>query len=778
VLDAGFSTSLGTRDFLEPAFAFDGNDDTFYQSEAVPQAGDHFTVTLKEPRLAYALEVLTGANGRGRFDGSEVQVSADGREFTTVARLERGGAAAVLQGRRVRAVRLLAKSRQREPLVVRAINLRLLVEVSGAVRDPGAAVGAGNVAAIRGDTEFRDLKGSCAVPVLDRGFTLKLQTAGRPCAYGGPISGSGAVEIEAGGPAAPLTFDGPAPNTLQGTWHVKRGRVVLAKPPGIAALGGTIVVSGDVPGTGLAWAAPWQFAAGARVELRSSGLDLHGFSDTIDRLTLTNGAEVRTGNGRGGVLTVRELWVAGKRMPKGIYTSSAAWLQGTGYVLVGDVRSVDVSGTVEDPNRVVGAGNIARLTAATTLRLRDDECSVSVAGGDFPLTLVAGGRSRFTGLLAGGGALRIEAGANHEPFELAGPHANSYAGATTLARGVVKLSKPGGVTAVPGDLTLGGSAAENRGDGVRWGADGQLAPTAAATLQGAQPSFLDLDGHKAALGKVSLSPAGRIRTGRGGILHVRQLFIDGQRLRDGSYTAPQAWLEGTGAVTVDARVDVRGLVGAPDLQIGPGNVANLTGATRVAYPASGLAQDVRTNGFTLTLDSGDGNAFACTGSIAGTGDVEFFMGPSHTDFRDAPLVLGGDRPNTASGRYFVKKGRVQLQKPKGVAAFSGDVIVGGQGFNDCLFWQQDDQLAEAVRITLLDAGTSGAAYLALNGHRDRAAGLTLTARNRVRTDAPDGRRGVLTVKALTVGGVRKPAGEYTAATEPWIDGKGKVIVRP
>jgi hexosaminidase len=781
--DADFSTSLGTRDFLEPAFAFDGNDATFYQSEAAPRDGDHFTVTLKEPRSVHALEVLTGVNGRGRLDGGEVQVSADGKEFTTVARLGRGAAGAVLRGSRVRAVRLLARSGQTEPLVVRAINLRLLVEVSGAVRNPGAAVGAGNVAATVGDTEFLDLGGGCAVPVIGRGFTLKLNTAGKPCAYGGPISGSGTVAIEAGGPEAPLTFGGKEPNTLAGTWLVKGGRVVLAKPSGVTALGGTVVVSGGAPGNGLSWGADRQLGAGARVELRGSDqggstLDLNGFSDAVGRLELAAGTKVLTSGRRGGVLTARELWVQDRRVPKGVYTSSEAWVQGKGYVVVGDVRSVDISGAVDDPSRAVGAGNIARLTAATTFRLPDGECSVSVAGGDFPLTLVADGRPRFTGLLAGGGPLRVEAGADHRPLEIAGPHTNSYAGATTLARGVLKLSKPGGATAVPGDLTLGGSAAENQGDGVLWGADGQLAPTAAVTLQGAQPSFLDLDGHKAVLGKGSLSPAGRIRTGKGGTLYVKQLFVDGKRLRDGSYAAPQPWLEGTGAVTVDARVDVRGVVGAPDLQIGPGNVANLTGPTKVAYPAGGLAQDVLTNGFTLTLDSGDGNAFACTGSIAGAGDVEFFMGPSHTGFKDAPLVLGGDRPNTASGKYLVRKGRVQLEKPKGVAAISGDVVVGGQGFNDCLFWKQDDQLAAGVRITLLDAGASGAAYLALNGHRDAAAGLTMTSRNKVRTDAPDGSSGVLTVKALTIDGVAKPAGEYTAATARWIEGKGKVVVRP
>ena len=154
------------------------------------------------------------------------------------------------------------------------------------------------------------------------------------------------------------------------------------------------------------------------------------------------------------------------------------------------------------------------------------------------------------------------------------------------------------------------------------------------------------------------------------------------------------------------------------------------------------------------------------------------MGPSHTAFKDAPLVVGGARPNTTTGTFFVKKGRVQLDKPRGAVAISGDVVVGGQGFNDCLFWTQSNQLASGVRITLLDAGNNGAAYLDLNGHRDSARSLTMTSHNKVRTDGSNGRGGVLTVRALTVGGVKKPAGKYTAATESWIEGKGKVVVRP
>jgi hexosaminidase len=783
--EADFSSSAGTCDFLDPAFALDGNDATFFQSAAAPKRGDHFTVTFKQPQLVYAIEVLTGINNRGLLNGGQVQVSTDGTQFTTIGRIDGGAAKVVLKENRVWSVRLLASAQQTEPVVVRAINLRLMIEVSGLVRKPSSAIGTGNVAVTKGDTEFSYPIGACTVPVINRGFTLKLNNGGNPYSLSGPISGSGRVEVCAAGPNAPLTLDGTAPNTMQGTWLVKAGRLVLAKPPGVDAIGGTIIVAGQGEDHGLFWNGSDQVNDAAHIELLRSdkggpSLNLNGFSDTIGRLTLAAGTKVLTSGPHGsGVLTVHELWVDGRCLPKGVYTSSASWLRGRGYVVVGDVKYVDVSGAVDNPDQAIGAGNIARLKSGSKFKLPQGDCSVNVLTDDFPLTLVAGGgKPRFNGMIAGNGVVRIEASADHQPFEIAGTQTNTYQGATTLARGVLKLSKPAHVTAIPGNLTLGGSAAENLGDGVIWGAEGQLLPSTVVTLKGSQPSFLDLNGQKVVLGKVALSKAALIRTGKGGTLRVKQLFVDGKRLKDGVYATQQSWLEGKGSVTVDACVDVQGVIGSPEIQIGPGNIANLTGPTKIGYPASGCDLDVITNGFTLAFDSGDGNPFSCTGSISGTGNVEFFMGPSHTGFKDAPLRLGGDKPNTTSGKFFVKKGRVQLEKPKGVDAISGDVIVGGQGFNDCLFWKQSDQLKDSVNITLLDAGNNGAAYLDLNGCSETAASLTMTVHNKIKTDAPEGGSGVLTVKSLTIGGVRKPAGVYSAATESWIEGKGKVIVRP
>jgi hexosaminidase len=792
-MDADFVATAGTCDLLAPAFAFDSNDATFYKSDRAPSAGDHFTVTLKEPRLVHAVEVLTGINRGGLLDGGAVQISPDGVNFKTVATLKKGFAQVVLTENQVRAIRLLATSAQNDQLVVREIKLRLMVEVSGKVKGPAAAVGEGNVAVLKGDAAFTPPMNNCDVPVINKGFTLALHAGAGPSSYSGPISGTGTVEIHAQGQGATngtaaLVLSGKAPNTIKGTWRVKAGRLVLAKEAGVPAIGGTIVVGGQSDKDGLVWNNDRQIGAPASIRLLNFAqggayLNLNGFHDVIDSLTMDAQTRILTqGPAGGGVLKVGELVVAGKSTPKGVYTSTMPWLQGDGYVVVGAVNSVAVSGDVGDPDRAVGAGNLAVLKAASTIKLPAGECSIPIDLRAFSLTLTSvGAAARYSGFITGSGSVRLEAAAGQaarQPLEIAGASANTYRGPTVLVRGVLKLNKSGGAKAIPGDLTLGGSAPANEGDGVIWAADGQVASSAVVTLAGDRPSFLDLAGHQAVVAKVVMSRASVIRTGAGGALHVKQLHVGGQRLADGTYKAPQPWLEGTGTVTVDARVDVQGRHGDCNALIGPGNIANLTGDTAFCYPVSDCDIDIITNGHTITFDSGDGNPFCYRGAVSGSGNVVLLMGPSHTGYKDAPLRLAGARPNTTTGKFFVRKGRVQLEKPDGVDAISGDVIVGGQGFNDCLFWVNSNQIKDSVHITLIDAGNSGAAYLHLNGCSETVAGLTMTAGNLVKTDAAGGASGVLTVRSLTIDGVKMPAGTYTSASAKWIEGKGKVVVQP
>jgi hexosaminidase len=789
-LDASFAASAGTCDWLDPVFAFDGSDATYYRSENPPAAGDHFTVTLKEPTLVYGVEVHTGINNKGLLDGGEVQVSQDGTNFTTVATLKQGIARTRLAENRVRAVRLLARTPQAEQLVIREIKLSLMVELSGVVKNPAQRVGEGNVAVLRGDTTFAQPLNDCAVPVINQGFTLMLAGGGNPGSYRGPISGTGQVATRVGASDrsrpqdAAITLAGKEPNTFEGTWSILSGRLVLDKEPRVQAIGGTIVVGGPDAIAGIVWNHPHQVQKSANIRVaKSAFLNLNGFRDAIDNVTLDDGARIMTdGASGGGVLAVRTLMVAGKPIASGVYSSASPWLQGSGYVLVGGASSVNVSGNVEDPKKEVGAGNIAMLTGAANVHLSGGECTIPVDTGAFPLSLSTGGRSvRYTAFITGGGPVRIDAAAQNRaerfPLEIASQSANSYRGATYLVRGVLKLSNPGGEVAIPGDLDLGGWAPDNAGDGVIWGADAQIAPRSIVTISGSQPSFLDLAGRKTAFAKLVMSLAATVRTGDGGALNVKQLYIDGKRMPDGDYRSPLAWLQGSGTVAVDARVNVAGRVSDLAAQIGTGNFANLTGNTEFGYPLGDCSVDIITNGHTVTLNSGDGNPLACSGVIAGTGEVVLLMGPSHTDYKDAPLRITGDRANTTTGRFYVRKGRVQLEKSEGVDAISGDVVVGGQGFNDCLYWARSNQIKDSASITLTTAGNNGAAYLHLNGCRETVASLTMMSANTIKTDSATGTPGVLTVQSLTLDGNRLPAGTYTSANTRWIEGKGQVLVQ-
>src|SRR5262249_20568720 len=155
-----------------------------------------------------------------------------------------GNAKTVLKDNRVQALRVRAASDQADPLVLREINLKLMVEVAGVVKNPTSFVGEGNVAATKADVEFAYPIGDCSFPIINRGHTLKFNNGGNPCAISGAISGTGSVEIHAGGPNAPLTLSGKSANTFSGTWAIKSGRAILAKQPGVDALAGTIVVDG------------------------------------------------------------------------------------------------------------------------------------------------------------------------------------------------------------------------------------------------------------------------------------------------------------------------------------------------------------------------------------------------------------------------------------------------------------------------------------------------------------------------------------------------------
>ncbi|MCF7730093.1 MAG: beta-N-acetylhexosaminidase [Akkermansiaceae bacterium] len=790
VIDATFAADAGSRDLSLPVFAFDGRDDTFYQSATAPAAGDSFTVTLAKPALVHAIDVRTGINGRGLVDGTELQVSADGGSYVTVAKLTGGAARAVLSDNQVKAVRLRGTPPQGDPMVVREIRLQLMVEVSGVVTNPGRVLGQGSVARLAADTSFQGTGEGCLNPVINPGFTLSFEgSGGRAGRYDGPISGTGTVQVIQGGgdgklTDSPLVLGGSEPNTMNGEWQVKAGRLTLAKDAGVDAAGGRIVVGGRSANDCLYWANDDQLNDAAAVELLDSpgggaSLNLNGCNEKFASLAMAPHTRIATDDTKaGGVLTVGSLKLAGKQLPNGVYTAADGWITGGGFVVVGEVKSVETGGVIDDPNATLGADSIAVLTAATTFGPATGTCAIPVRTGGFGLTFSATGDKPVTygGFITGAGGVTFSAAAGAPPIEITGRAGNSHTGPTVLTSGVLKLSKPAGVTAIPGSLLVGGGSSTAT---VVLGGDGQFGPAATVTLNGkAQPCLLDLAGHDTTLARIVLDGRAGIRTGTDGQVTIKQLVVDGKKIAAGTHKAPQPWLEGGGGVTIDPRVDIQGEYVVPNREIGAGNTGNMTGDTKFGWQTGTCDIDLITNGHTLTIDSGAGNALCYTGTISGTGDVALLMAPSSSHLKNDPLRLAGARPNTTSGTFHVRTGRVQLEKPDGVDAISGDVLVGGQGFNDCLHWSNSNQIKDSASITVLNAGNNGAAYLSLNGCNESVAALVMAANTTVRTDSPGGQAGVLTVKSLTVAKVVKPVGTYTAATEKWIEGKGRIVVVP
>jgi len=798
VIAATFTASAGTRDLLDPVFAFDGNDATFYKSATAPLAGDNFTIALAQSALVYGIDVLTGINGKGLMTGAQVQVSSDGSSYLTVATLANGTATAVLADPHVKYVRLWCPAPQSDPMVVREIKLQLLVAMSGTVASPGTVLGADDIALLTGNTTFYWVSAANLNRVINQGFTLTFNSGGgNQSGYNGPITGTGTVQIYQGPyyngfRNTPMIFAGSDPNTMTGTWQVKAGRLTLAKDPGVDAVCGTIIVGGQGDNDCLYWANNDQVNDAATVQLLDSAnggasLNLNGCSDRFASLQMAANTRIVTDDVKlGGILTVGSLTLNGTSLPAGVYTSANSWITGSGFVVVGNIQFVNAAGVITNANTTIGANNIAVLTAATTFGPATGNCSIPVITGGFGLTLRASGSvpTSYSGFIIGTGGVAFDASASgvladRQPFEITGPSPNTYSGATVLTRGVLKLNKPAGVIAIPGNLSVGGNTAANAGDTVLLAADGQLSASATVTLDGSsQPCYLDLGGHTTAVAKVLLSGQAKIHTGTGGHLTVRQLIVNGTSIVAGTYQIPQAWMDGSGSVTIDPRVDIAGAYYNPNVDIGVGNIGNMTGDTTFGWVTGTTDIDVITNGHTFTMDSGDGNAFCYMGTISGTGDVVLLMGPSYTGYKDAPMRLAGTKPNTTSGTFHAAKGRVQLEKPAGVDAISGDVIVGGQGFNDCLHWINSNQIKNTATITLLDAGNSGAAYLSLNGCSETVAALVMAANTRVLTDNTGGQAGVLTVKSLTVANVAKPAGTYTSASGPWIVGNGTIIVTP
>lgn len=232
-----------------------------------------------------------------------------------------------------------------------------------------------------------------------------------------------------------------------------------------------------------------------------------------------------------------------------------------------------------------------------------------------------------------------------------------------------------------------------------------------------------------------------------------------------SVVAVVAWA----GVAGGAPYNFSGTITNPNATIPAGDYGNLIGDGGFGWQTGATDKDVVTNGFTFTLDSGNGNALDYRGVISGAGDVHFLMAPSWSGLANNPMYLSGTAANTYTGTSYVDKGRVEMRRTPGVAAIPGEVVIGGQGNNDRLRWGASDQVADSAFVTLL---SSFVATVDLNGYTDTVGGLQLSTNGVVQTGAG----GILTTGSLNYDGTWLAAGAYTSASQPFITGTGSVVV--
>ncbi len=216
-----------------------------------------------------------------------------------------------------------------------------------------------------------------------------------------------------------------------------------------------------------------------------------------------------------------------------------------------------------------------------------------------------------------------------------------------------------------------------------------------------------------------------------------------------------------------ALVDVSGEITNPNATIGAGNTANLVGNTTFGWQTGTTAIPAILNGYTFTLDSGNGNAFNYAGDISGPGDVVFRMAPEGSHLANNAMVLSGATSNAYTGTSLIAKGHVSMQKP-GAIALPGNVIVGGQGSNDRLSWGANNQVADSADIALLSNFT---ATLDLNGYSDTVNVLSLAGNGVLNLGG-----GSLTASAVNYSGAWLGAGTYQQGDFAFIQGLGTLEV--
>lgn len=165
-------------------------------------------------------------------------------------------------------------------------------------------------------------------------------------------------------------------------------------------------------------------------------------------------------------------------------------------------------------------------------------------------------------------------------------------------------------------------------------------------------------------------------------------------------------------------VDVTGAVENPNQTYGRDVPYRLTGDTTFGWRTGTLGGDLDLNGHAFVMETGGGNHTVFSGVLSGSGSCEWRGGGVP---QVAPLRLTGPRANTFRGTFTLARGVLDLDKPDGVDAVPGDLVIGAKG-PAVVRLGHAQQIADAARVTFAGPGPAG---LELQGHDEAFAGLVL-----------------------------------------------------
>ena len=169
-------------------------------------------------------------------------------------------------------------------------------------------------------------------------------------------------------------------------------------------------------------------------------------------------------------------------------------------------------------------------------------------------------------------------------------------------------------------------------------------------------------------------------------------------------------------------IDVSGKHLSPNKEFGGDAAYRLVGDTVFGWQTGEVAGAIDLNGHMLEVQTGGGNRTVLRGEISGRGSVVWHGGGVP---QVAPSILAGDTANTYAGTFTLAKGVLDLAKPAGQAAITGDLVIGRDG-PAAVRLANPGQIADPGRVTFGGPGPNPSS-LELAGHDESFATLAVLA---------------------------------------------------